>query len=192
MISKWVKEEEFDYEKYEGKEDLLDWFVAWYLGRAIHAKCLPLKTVQDNCLYSMPDSHVSDGFLAGLTLYRQGSLQVQLFMMSPNSKVPMHTHPNMDSYEAYVGGEPLFVIEGQDGKDLYSFLPESNEKLKNFDNLENKESFYKDIFLKRFRITKDTLHGGEFGKKGGAFLSIQHWKNNLEPTSPVDDWHGDE
>ena len=66
--------------------------------------------------------------------------------------------------------------------------PEHHEDLENFDNLKNKESFYNKLFLRSFRITEETVHSANFGKKGGAFLSIQHWKNGVEPASPADDW----
>ena len=172
-------DKEFDYEKYKG-ENLLEWFAIWYIKRAKKERCLPMRTVQDNCLYTSPSSHVSDNSTSGITLYRQKNLQVQLFILPPNSSVSSHTHPNMDSYEAYVGGDLFLTIDGQQAGD--------HDKLKDFDNLKDKESFYADAFLKYFRVKPTTPHGGTTGGKGGAFLSIQHWKNDVEPSSPTKDW----
>jgi len=174
-------DKEFDYEKHNG-DSLLEWFAVWYLKRAKREKCLPLRTIQDNCFYKAPQDSRTDtrDSVSGLTLYRQKDLQVQLFIFPPNAEVSPHIHPNMDSFEAYIGGEPFFQIDGIETQD--------HEKLKNFDNLENKESFYNKLFLKSFRITEATSHHARFGEKGGAFLSIQHWKNGIKPTSPADDW----
>ena len=172
-------DKEFNYDKYEG-DNLLEWFAIWYIKRAKKEKCLPMRTIQDNCLHTSPDSYVSNNNTSGITLYRQKDLQVQLFVIPPNSKVPFHTHPNMDAYEAYMGGDLFLYINGEQAGD--------HDRLKNFDNLENKDSFYDITFLKHFRVKPEYPHGGTTGKKGGAFLSIQLWKNNIKPSSPVDDW----
>jgi hypothetical protein len=173
---------DFDYEKYKGSVDLLEWFTVWYIKRAKQEKCLPLRTMQDNCFYKSPrNSRAGLNSVSGLTLYRQGDLQVQLFIFPPRSRVPPHVHPNMDSFEVYVGGEPFFDIDGYDSSEMHG-------KLGNFDDLRDKKSFYNKLFLKSFRVTENTVHHAEFGKKGGAFLSIQCWKNGTKPTSPADDW----
>jgi len=174
-------DKEFNYGKYKDRKDLLEWFAVWYLKRAKREKCLPMRTIQDNCIYKPPhSSRAKDNSVSALTLYRQENLQVQLCIFPPYSEVPSHTHPNMDSFEVYIGGEPFFLIKGID--------PEHHEELRNFDNLKDKESFYNKLFLKSFRITEKTVHSATFGKKGGAFLSIQHWKNGTKPASPADDW----
>ena len=176
-----AKEKEFNYRKYKDSEDLLEWFAIWYLKRAKQEKCLPMKTIQNNCIYKSPDSsRTKNSSASALTLYKQENLQVQLCIFPPHTEIPPHTHPNMDSFEVYIGGEPFFLIEGSE--------PEHHEDLENFDNLKNKESFYNKLFLRSFRITEETVHSANFGKKGGAFLSIQHWKNGVEPASQADDW----
>jgi len=174
-------DKEFNYDKYAGS-NLLEWFAVWYLKRAKRERCLPMRTIQDNCFHKAPQDSRTDtnDSVSGLTLYRQKDLQVQLFIFPPCSEVPPHVHPNMDSFEAYMGGEPLFQIDG--------IKTDHHDKLENFDTLEDKDAFYNQLFLKSFRITEKTLHHARFGKKGGAFLSIQHWKNGVKPTSPADDW----
>jgi len=173
-------DKEFDYDKYNGS-NLLDWFAVWYVKRAKKEKCLPMRTIQDNCIYMPPNSHAASSSVSGLTLYRQKDLQVQLYNLPPNSEIPLHVHPNMDSFEVYVGGDALFTVEGIDTE-------EHNRKIENFDHLEDKEEFYKEMFLRNFRVTETTSHGGRMGEKGGAWLSIQHWKNGVKPSSPIEDW----
>ena len=172
-------DKEFNYDQYDGA-NLLEWFSIWYVKRAKEEKCLPTRTVQDNCLYLPPSSHVNNNVVSGLTLYRQRDLQVQLFVLPPGSKIPMHTHPNMDSFEVYIGGDVFLFIDGKEAGD--------HARLGEFDYLEDREEFYDLLFLQHFRITPTSPHGGTIGKKGGAFLSIQHWKNKVEPSSPMDDW----
>ena len=172
-------DKEFNYDQYDGA-NLLEWFSIWYVKRAKEEKCLPTRTVQDNCLYLPPSSHVNNNVVSGLTLYRQRDLQVQLFVLPPYSEIPMHTHPNMDSFEVYIGGDVFLFIDGEEAGD--------HLKLGGFDYLENKEEFYNVLFLQPFRIKPESPHGGTIGRKGGAFLSIQHWKNKVEPSSPMDDW----
>lgn len=172
---------DFNYEKYKTCEDLLERFAVWYLKRAREEKCLPVKTIQDNCLYLESDNHANSGYVTGLTLYREGCLQVQLFILPPYSKVPMHVHPNMDSYEVYIGGDIFFDVDGVDQSKMHDMV-------RNYDDLEDRKSAHEWLFLRSVRITEESPHGGDAGKKGGAFLSVQCWKNNVKPSSPPEDW----
>ena len=47
-------DKEFNYDKYKG-DNLLEWFAIWYIKRAKREKCLPMRTIQDNCLHTPPD-----------------------------------------------------------------------------------------------------------------------------------------
>ena len=172
---------DFDYEKHKACEDLLERFAVWYLKRAREEKCLPVKTIQDNCLYTEPDSHANSNSLSGLTLYRNNNLQVQLFIFPPNSKVPMHVHPNMDSYEVYIGGDVFFDVDGVDQSKMHDMV-------RNYDDLEDRKSAHEWLLLRSVRITEESSHGGNAGEKGGAFLSVQCWKNDVKPTDPTKDW----
>ena len=40
----------------------------------------------------------------GITLYKKKPFQVQLFICQPNLNIPVHTHPNVDSYEVFLYG----------------------------------------------------------------------------------------
>lgn len=111
-----------------------------------------------------------EGRLHGVVLYRDAPWQVQLFSVSPNGEIPDHIHPNVDSYEIYLSGEIAFRHSG-----IYITTPEmwvDTTKL----------------FGLKIRVLPNDSHGGSFGPKGGAFLSIQHWLNNVPPSSVGYDW----
>jgi hypothetical protein len=40
------------------------------------------------------------------------------------------------------------------------------------------------------RVKPNDLHGGTASDKGGAFISIQHWLNDVEPTHVSSNWDG--
>jgi hypothetical protein len=100
---------------------------------------------------------------SGVVLYRKPPYQVQLFIVHPNSEIVPHLHPNVDSFEVFVGGDISFMHNGQW-----------------FD--QNKLGF-------PIRVKPNDWHGGKFGKRGGAFLSVQKWLNDVPPTSVDEDWH---
>jgi quercetin dioxygenase-like cupin family protein len=99
----------------------------------------------------------------GVVLYRQAPYQVQLFIMPPDSFIEDHIHPNVDSYEVFLGGDIIFRCNG--------------------------EEHVQDVLGASIRVLPNSWHGGKFGKRGGSFLSIQKWLNNVPPTSVGNDWH---
>lgn len=103
----------------------------------------------------------SDGF-SGSVLYRDKCYQVQLFMVKPNRTIDPHVHPNVDSYEVYVSGDIAFMADNNwyDQKEYGGHI----------------------------RIKPNCWHGGKFGERGGCFLSVQKWLNNVEPTTVEEDW----
>ncbi len=40
------------------------------------------------------------------------------------------------------------------------------------------------------RVKPNDLHGGTASKNGGAFISIQHWLNDVDPTHVSSNWDG--
>ena len=104
-----------------------------------------------------------NGTLSGAVLYRQEPYQVQLFIVQPNSDIEAHIHPNVDSYEVYVGGDINFMC----------------------DNVEYKNNAIGNCI----RVKPNSWHGGKFGERGGCFLSVQKWLNGVIPTSVGNDWH---
>jgi hypothetical protein len=45
-----------------------------------------------------------------------------------------------------------------------------------------------EVFGDTIRVYPHTWHGGKFGSRGGCFLSIQKWLNDVEPKFVGDDW----
>lgn len=104
-----------------------------------------------------------NGNLSGVVLYRDNEYQVQLFIVKPNSVIEPHIHPNVDSFEVYVSGDIRFMCD-----DIWYDEPKSGQVI---------------------RVKPNSYHGGEFGERGGCFLSVQKWLNGVPPTSVGDDWH---
>ena len=102
------------------------------------------------------------GVIYGVVLYRQAPYQVQLFIMPPNSHIEDHIHPNVDSYEVFIGGDIAFRCNGQE--------------------------YVQNTLGAAIRVFPESWHGGTFGERGGCFLSIQKWLNNVSPTSVGHDW----
>lgn len=104
-----------------------------------------------------------NGELSGVVLYRHNNYQVQLFIVQPNSTIEAHIHPNVDSYEVFVGGDINFMCD---------------------------DTWYdQNVVGMHIRVKPSSWHGGKFGEKGGCFLSVQKWLNGVPPTSVGDDWH---
>jgi hypothetical protein len=125
------------------------------------------------------DRIVHAGDTAGVTLYRKGEYQVELFIVQPNSVILPHIHPNVDSYEDYIAGDIDFVLEGK----LYNYMNGGNSELPSID--ENYLSVNEPL-----RVHPNSWHGGVFGKRGGTFISIQRWLNGVPPKFVGDDWVG--
>jgi hypothetical protein len=114
---------------------------------------------------------------AGIVLARDPPYQAELFLVTPNSSLVSHSHPNVDSFEVYVTGDVHFDVNGK--------AVETVERVESL--AEDGASFLNGAW---FRIRSGMPHGGRSGKNGGAFISIQKWKNGVEPTSVVEDWDG--
>ena len=129
-------------------DDLAE-FKEWWLSHR------PINTPPDNALSHVAETH-------GVVLYRQTPYQVELFNVKPNSEIPEHIHPNVDSFEVYLGGDINFMCNGE---------------------YHNQNTIGGCI-----RVHPNSTHGGHFGKRGGCFLSIQKWLNGVEPKFVGDDW----
>jgi hypothetical protein len=103
--------------------------------------------------------------LAGIVLFREGQYQVQLFILQPNSIILPHVHPNVDSYELYMGGDLLFEVDGV-----------VHEQISMFESI---------------RVYPHSVHSGIAGPRGGSFLSVQKWLNGVSPTTVGYDWSDD-
>jgi len=133
----------------ENEFDDLEAFMVWWLGKRV------INTPTEN-------ETNFNGVLSGLVLYRSGQYQVQLFIVQPNSLIESHIHPNVDSFEVFVGGDVEFIC----------------------DDVVHKQTILGGVV----RVRETSWHGGVFGPKGGSFLSIQKWLNNVPPSSVGNDW----
>lgn len=104
-----------------------------------------------------------DGRITENILYRDGDYQVELVIMSPNSRVPEHVHPEADSIEVYLSGDIVFSRNGQ------RFAPQNPG-------------------IDSIRIAPTDAHGGVFGDRGGTFYSIQHWQDGVSPDFISRNW----
>jgi hypothetical protein len=177
---------EFDYEKYKNDPRILDRFAAWYV-RSAREGSLPIKMFFDNVAFFNKGGVGDEGteFLetAAITLYRQEQLQVQLILSPANSVVPKHNHPNVDSYETFIGG-PVHLETDQlgDGTMVLATPKESIFAL---------EDGTCSVFLRSVKVPSSMTHGGPVGDSPAAFLTIQHWKNGVKPTFVHLDWAED-
>ena len=145
----------------KNKDDLKE-FKNWYL------KNSKIDTPYDNPLMFI------DG-ISGITLYRKKPYQVQLFICEPNTIITEHSHPNIDSYEMFLWGMK-FTHKGKIVIDEKMALLERN-------NMPRCSHW-------TLRIKPNELHGGNALEKGGSFISIQKWLNNINPTHVSKDWNG--
>ena len=80
-------------------EDDLSYFADWYLNSGdIKRLYTPFK----NPLLFIEG-------VSGVVLYRKDNFQVELFICQPNTIIPEHTHPDVDSYE--IEGMPSYAYE---------------------------------------------------------------------------------
>lgn len=146
-------------------EDDLSHFAHWYLfGGEISRLHVPFQ-----------HALVHNGELTGITIYRHHPYQVQLWILKPNFVLPEHIHPNVDNYQVFLYGMKFT----HSGKQIV------NEEMIN----ENEDGVSKYLF-ESIRVKPNDLHGGQAGPNGAAFLSIQKWLNDREPSSVSFDWNG--
>lgn len=144
--------------------DVLENFAIWYMQ---DPKSLAVPAVSG--------VHFMDN-LSAVTLVRKGNFQVELVLCAPNSEIPDHIHPNVDSFEVYLGGNIMFRHQGK------LLIPKEEAEGINWDGLSLRRGTH-------IRVKPEDYHGATIGKNGGAFLSIQHWlKGN--PTTVGHDWAG--
>jgi hypothetical protein len=148
------------------KTDSLTSFLEWALSNLSILGMAPYK----NPVWKIQD-------VTSTLLYRQPPYQIQLFSVPGNTIIPEHTHPNVDSYEVYVGGNINFSHLGK-------FVIRSEELC---------EDPVHKIAMPRgqvIRVRPNDKHGGVFGPEGGVFLSVQEWLNGVEPHCVAADYVG--
>lgn len=119
------------------------------------------------------------GHSTSLILHRDPPYQAQLIIKYPNSIIPEHSHPNVDSIEVYIGGQMHAGVDGVFVSPEHSVCESHSHPLKVAASRG-----------KAIRIYPGQLHGGVIGSSGGAFLSVQKWLNEVPPSFVQFDWSG--
>jgi len=117
-----------------------------------------------NKVFDAPEKNPIECFgnTYGIKLYQKYPFQVELFIIKPNSEFVSHIHPDVDSYEVYVGGE--FIIESDD------------------------KVYKSSAGSQALRIKPDHWHSGRSGPEGASFLSIQKWLNGKKQEFIGNNW----
>lgn len=106
-------------------------------------------------------------------LHREGKFQVEIVQVDPNTVLPVHRHPGVDSIECPLAGLMRFQVEGVDP---YARIPDS--RLERF------------ALGRLLRIDAGAWHAGRAGPKGAIFLSIQRWAPELAMAMVGERWEG--
>ena len=139
-------------------EDALSKFADWYLRSSCNGILNRIKPPAQEPMFV-------DG-ITGITLFRNGQFQVEMFICPPNIEIPDHIHPNVDSFEISLYGMRFRHENG---------LCDETDELKMYDSL---------------RVRPQDKHGGISGPIGAAFISIQHWLNDVAPHRIAKDYEG--
>ena len=145
-------------------QDELSHFDHWYLSGQVDKIYPPMK----NGLFFYEG-------ISGLVLYRTGKFQVELFLCPPDTVIPEHTHPDVDSYECFLHGME-FHLDGEIKTSMQEAIQEQNG--------------YPTCLHNTIRVMPNQRHGGRTSNRGGAFVSIQHWLNGIEPSNVGLNWDG--
>jgi hypothetical protein len=112
-----------------------------------------------------------------VTWFREPPFQIQMFLVPPNYVIPEHTHPNVDSFEVYLGGQIRFSHGGEWVVSEDAFTNPGQLGLPQMRGA-------------TIRVKPGEKHGGVFGPGGGVFMSVQHWLNGVDPHCVAADYDG--
>lgn len=109
-----------------------------------------------------------------VVLYRDAPYQVELITLRKGSRIPSHSHPNIDTYEVILSASD--AATAMVGKRKHG----------------GPRSVPRERIMKIVPIRHGMPHSAVPGDKDIALLSIQYWHNGIEPTFITDDWIGGE
>jgi hypothetical protein len=113
------------------------------------------------------------GAFTGLTLVRSGQFQAQLWICDPQSEIPDHSHPKIDTIQIYVSGDLQLRLNGKNVmEEPVLEFPEGRCSHNG----------------RWIRVRPNDTHGATIGPRGAAFINVQQWSG--EPTSAELDWDG--
>lgn len=112
------------------------------------------------------------GAARGVVLYREGRYQAELFIVTQSGVFPEHSHPNVDSIEVLIAGNIEFIVRGRS-----MFRPEVLAK-------------HPPKLGTMIGVGAGVSHGAILHEGGGAFISLQRWRESVPITSVGIDWDG--
>ena len=115
--------------------------------------------------------------LTSTCIYRHEPFQVEFVTVKPDTYIPPHTHPNVDSYEVALRGIEFY----SDGKTVLPMW---------FANQKDQNSNLSIAHYNVIRVLPESGHSAKAGPEGGCFLSVQQWLNGVEPSAVGMDWKG--
>ena len=115
--------------------------------------------------------------LTSTCIYRYEQFQVEFVTVRPDTYIPPHTHPNVDSYEVALRGIEFY----SDGKTVLPMW---------FANQKDPNSNLSIAHYNVVRVLPSSEHSAKAGPEGGCFLSVQHWLNGVQPSAVGMDWKG--
>lgn len=143
-------------------KELIDWSKEWMRH--------PRFELPNDCFYE-------DHNAVLLTLCREGPFQCEIFIAKPNVNIPLHKHPNVESFDYFLNGSGTLTV-GDALTNLFSF---ETHRSTNLHKARHKIAW----------LSRDTWHGGtthpEFST---VFLTFQRYFN-IEPTHVAYDWIDD-
>lgn len=117
------------------------------------------------------------GLVYGFCLFNNGEYQLEMWGAPGETTIYTHKHPDVDSYEVFMGGELKFHMNGKE--------------LEAEDYLHIPDVWYNGTHPMRTatnHFKPDTLHGGTAGKRGAIFLSVQRWLNGVKPVKITENY----
>jgi hypothetical protein len=142
-------------------------FAKWY-----EEKEFPMRPPQDNGIFRTNNA-------SAVVLYREGQFQAELYIGDPNSITPEHSHPGIKSIIMFLSGEGNTTVNGNFVADPRPYFNKINEDGTSV------------LFKQKVIVDPNDTHGLTTYNRGFAFLSIEKWPDNVQPTSVTVHWHGD-
>ena len=107
-------------------------------------------------------------------IYRDNEFQVEHLIYPPNSEVPEHVHPDIDSLGIFLSGDVMFKLFGHPVHtwEESECTPEGNSS----------------SLGRVVPIPHTTPHSVSIGPRGGHFLSVQEWMNGRQPSAVSQNW----
>lgn len=123
------------------------------------------------CPPAVPYERVASNI--GVTLYRDDRFQVQLWTFAPHSEIADHSHPDVDSWVVWVGGDYCFRKNGR-----------------MVERPDMKFVRWRGVTVPKLHLAPGDMHGASIGPTGGSFLSITERLDGHEPVSVHLVWAG--